>query len=389
MNMKDNYRMKLGSIYLHFWNTPGHTLESSCILLADKLEVPYNENNLKDYNIKAVFTGDTIFLGDVGRPDLTTSKSKTLTKFDLAEMMFDSVQRVAKLPDDVVIYPGHGAGSACGKNISSATSCTVGKQKKNNYAFNIKDKKEFVETLTTGIPPPPDYFFYNADMNKNNNIPSSSDILKKSSNEMSLEEFNSHIKDTNTVILDTRTPAEYKEAHVPKSLFVPLKGKFAIWAGNIIADSKNPIVVLCEKDTHEECIIRLARTGIDNVIGYFSDFDTYKEKGFEVEAVRDMQPEEVFEKYSENAGEFDIVDVRGLGEFNQGHVENAQLVSLNILNKNLDKVDDKKEVFVHCKGGTRSLVAYSFLEKAGFTNIKNINKGYMGLINHEFKIISK
>jgi rhodanese-related sulfurtransferase len=364
-------------------------MESSCILLSDQQNIPYSEENLTEYNIKAIFTGDTVFLGDVGRPDLTTSKSKSLTKFSLAEMMFDSVQRIAQLPDDVVIYPGHGAGSACGKNISSATSCTIGKQKKNNYAFNIKDKKKFVETLVSGIPAPPDYFFYNAEMNKTYNKPSTKDLLKTAVNELSVEDFNEHVKDPNITIIDTRNRPEYKKAHAPKSLFIPLKGKFAIWAGNLIADSKNPIVILCDKGTENECITRLARTGIDKVIGYFTDFEAYKEKGFSTESVRDVQPDEVFSKYSKKEEDFDIVDVRNLGEYNSGHIDNAHLVSLNVLNKNLNLINLEKEVLLHCKSGTRSLVAYSFLDKSGYTNMKNINEGYQGLTKHEFKIVSE
>ena len=364
-------------------------MESSCILLTDNIKAEYNEEKLTDYQIKMIFTGDTLFLGDVGRPDLTTSKSKKLTKFHLAEKMYESIQRLEKLPNDVIVYPGHGAGSACGKNISNATSCTIGKQKENNYAFKIKDKKEFIKTLTENIPAPPDYFFHNAEMNKTEKKLSLYEILKKAENSFSVEQFNKMAKDPNVIILDCRSLQEYKDAHVPKSLFSPLKAKFAIWAANLISNPKDPLVILCNPKTEKECITRLARTGIDGIIGYFVKFDEYLEKGYAQESVRDIEPEEVFAKYKSNSDDHQIIDVRNLGEYNSGHIDKANLISLNVINKNLEKVDDKKDVFLHCKSGTRSVVAYSFLDYSGYKNIKNINKGYQGLVQHKFDIIEK
>lgn len=386
--MKDNYRIKLGSVYLHFWHTPGHTLESSCVLLAENTASPYDEADLAGYQIRAVFTGDTLFLGDVGRPDLTTSTSKTLSKFDLARMMFDSVQRLGRLPADVVVFPGHGAGSACGKSISSATRCSIGKQRQTNYAFQIQDQSAFVEQLTSGIPPPPDYFFYNASLNKTGQKQSTADLLAKGDRALSAEEFHALVEDPAATVLDCRSPQDYKACHVPKSLFSPLKGKFAIWAANIISSSKHPIALLCDQGAQAECITRLARTGIDTVVGHFSDLEQYKQLGFPVESARDAQPEQLFELYSHKPQEIAIVDVRSLGEFSSGHIDTAQLVSLSVLNKSLDQIETEKQVFLHCRSGTRSLVAYSYLDKAGFTNMTNVNHGYKGLLGQEFKIVS-
>ena len=384
--MKNNFRLLLGSVNLHFWHTPGHTLESSCILLSDRANKEYNENKLEDYGIKAIFTGDTLFLGDVGRPDLTTSSDKSLSKFDLAKMMFDSVQRLARLPNEVVIFPGHGAGSACGKNISSATSCTIGNQKQKNYAFLTEDKQEFIKTLTSNIPAPPNYFFYNAALNKTGNTPLLSEIQKNADHSLSVEEFKKKVDDPHCTILDCRSPPEYQKCHVPRSLFSPLKGKFAIWAGNLIADSQRPIVLLCSLGSEKECITRLARTGVDKVIGYFTNFQGYLAKGYPCESVKTIEPLQVFGKYQSNLTKEQIVDVRNLGEFNSGHIDKAQLVSLNVLNKNLFKISQNKQVLLHCRSGTRSLVAYSFLDFSGFQNIQNINGGYKGMLQLGFNI---
>ena len=387
--MKNNSRIKLGSTYLHFWSTPGHTLESSCILVSENTEQPYNEEDLESYRIKAVFTGDTLFLGDVGRPDLVASGSSDLDQFKLAAMMFDSVQKLAKLPGDVVVYPGHGAGSACGKNISSATSCSIGNQKLKNYAFQIKDKEKFVEELTSNIPPPPDYFFHNVKMNKTKDKATTSEILQRGYQEISLTDMPKHIEDPNTIILDCRSPQEYTESHIPKSYFSPLKSKFAIWAANLISDSPKSIVILCNKDSEKEAITRCSRTGIDNIIGYFSDFEKYKAEGLPVESVSCLNPEDVLAKVNSEDSGFEILDVRNLGEYRKEHIDGAKLVSLNVLKPNLGKISAEKDVFIHCAGGTRSLVAYSLLDSHGFSKIFNVKLGFKGLKEHPFKFVSE
>jgi rhodanese-related sulfurtransferase len=316
------------------------------------------------------------------------SGSNGLDESALARMMFDSVQKLAELPDEVVIYPGHGAGSACGKNISSATSCTIGKQKQKNYAFKIKEKEDFVKELTSNIPPPPDYFAHNVNMNKTLDKASVNENLMKGQRVLSVDEFHNHVTDPNSIVLDCRTPPEYTQAHVPGSLFSPLKGKFAIWAANLISDSKKPIVLVCKEEFVKECITRCARTGIDTIIGYFSDLEAYKAKGFPLNGVKNMDPQELLGIYENGESSVDIVDVRNLGEYNTEHVKGAKLVSLNVLNQKFKEINPNKEVFLHCRSGTRSLVAYSFLESKGFNNICNVNKGFIGMKENQFKLES-
>ena len=373
--MQDKEFVKLGEITLTFWHTPGHTPESSSILLSDSKEV------------KMVFTGDTLFLGDVGRPDLAASGEKGLSTQDLANMMFDSVQKLKKLPDSVVVFPGHGAGSACGKNISNANRCTIGVQRQNNYAMRIEDRETFVETLSANIPPPPEYFFYNVRLNKTENKASSCDLLQMGNKKLSVSEFHSLASSGEFTVLDCRTGEEFENSHVPGSFFSPFFGQFAIYAANIIAEPEKPILLVCSPGKGEDSILRLSRTGIDGISGYIDDFPQYIKEGFPVEFVTSISAEELFEEVSRNLTGMELIDVRGLGEFQNGHLSGSRLFSLDILKNNYYRLSEEKELMIYCGAGVRSVVAYSFLKGMGYKNMKNVIGGFNEIAKLGFKIV--
>ena len=387
--MEDNTRVKLGSVYLNFWNTPGHTPESISIILTLVDKKSLEDSHLSVCKPQAIFSGDTIFIGDVGRPDLAATEDGTLTSEKLSEMMYDSVQRLKELPDEVLLFPGHGAGSACGKNISNALFCTMGKQKLNNYAFLENDKEAFVKKLTEDLPQPPDYFKFNVELNKNKFLKGSKEIIAKSANPLSPKEFKEMIDTKKYSILDCRTKAEFEEYHVPGSLFSPLNAKFAIFAANIIARPKKPILLICPKDKQEECILRLLRTGIDAVEGYLNDIEEYKNEGYEVIGVDHITSDELIVDYLNDKPQLKIVDVRNIGEWKAGHIDNALMISLPTIKDEIENhIKDKKTKFaVHCKSGLRSLVCWAFLKSEGYENVKNIKGGYDDLLNKEFRFL--
>ena len=390
--MEDNTSLELGDIRLHFWNTPGHTLESICVLLSENKTSP-SVTNANQSQVKAIFTGDTVFAGDVGRPDLAVSTSKNITSYDLAGMMFDSVQRLKQLPGHVVLYPGHGAGSSCGKNISSATVTSIQEQKDTNYAFNVDDRPSFILELTTNVPPPPDYFFYNAELNQSSDIAPIDEILKRSLNPLSPSEFLAKATDGNHIVLDCRDPESYISGHVPKSLYSPLNMKFAIWAADMIGRPEKDILIVCLKGTSKECITRLARTGMHNVAGFLEDFAAYEALGLPLEQAETVSADSVFEAYSNEVAEeqYQILDVRGLGEWSGGHIDSANFLCLDTLNKNYSEVVNKesKPTFLHCQGGVRSLIAVSYLKSKGYKNVYNITGGFASLAKLAFKIVKK
>lgn len=390
--MKDNSSLELGKVRLHFWNTPGHTLESMCVLIStDKESQSVTEANKN--SVKAIFTGDTVFNGDVGRPDLAVNTEKEITSKDLASMMFDSVQRLKTLPGAVLLYPGHGAGSSCGKNISSSSSTSIQEQIDSNYAFKMTDREAFVQELTTNVPPPPDYFFYNAELNQKANIDPIKKILGQSMKPIAPKDFYDLANDGNHIVLDCREPQSYISGHVPNSLYSPLKFKFAIWAANIINRPEKDILVVTAKGTERECITRLARTGIHNVKGYLSDFDLYRQENLPLETIDTIKAEQVLESYNNQVSgkDFQIIDVRGHGEWNGGHIDSANFLCLDTLNKNYPNVvnSESKPAFVHCQGGVRSLIAISYLKSKGYKNLFNIMGGFNSLKTLAFKIVKK
>ena len=399
--MKDDSNVKLGKCLLHFWNTPGHTLESSSIFLCDpdikKSQVDSFTNTDDDQemifslNPKAVFTGDTIFIGDVGRPDLAVSAQNNIKKEDLSGMMFDTVQRFKKLPDDLTMFPGHGAGSACGKNISNASSCTIGNQKKKNYAFNINNLQEFINVHTSDIPAPPSYFFYDVQMNQNEKILDVDEVLKRGLNPLKPLEFHDKILTNNYHIIDCRFLNDFSKSFIPGSVLAPLNDNMAIYAAQSFVDFEKPVLLVAYPGTEKECMKRLARTGIDNFEGFLHTFYDYYLEGFPIDKINSINPKDLYDIYSVGDNKINIVDVRNLSEFKNGHVDNAinaPLPVLNIIHEQLLK-DKELNYYVHCKGGLRSVIAYSYLKSQGFKNLKNIRGGFDKMLKYGFKVIKK
>lgn len=360
---EDNQEFKIGDVTLKVLHTPGHTQESSTYLLID-------ENGKET----AIFTGDTLFLGDVGRPDLAIKTD--LTQEDLAGMLYDSLRnRIMTLPDEITVYPGHGAGSSCGKSMSKETVGTLGEQKQTNYALRADmTKEEFIKEVTEGILPPPQYFPKNAAMNKMG-YDSFDDVISKGNTPLSLEEFNKEVEN-GALILDVRTQGEFVQGFIPGSLFIGLNGTFAMWVGALIEDLDQKIVLIVPEGKEEEAVTRLSRVGYDNAVGYLEGgVKTYEDAGNKLQTITSVSAETVAEK----ASELSIVDVRKPGEYDAEHVENATHYPLDYMNENLDKLDKDKTYYVHCAGGYRSVIAISLLMRNGYTNLVDIAGGFGAL----------
>lgn len=357
----DNQEFKVGDLIIKLIHTPGHTPESSCFVLI----------NERGEEI-AVFTGDTLFLGDVGRPDLAIKSD--LTQEDLAGMLYDSLRKkVMNLPDDIIVYPGHGAGSACGKNMSSDTQDTLGNQKKTNYALRSNmTKEEFVKEVTTGILPPPQYFPKNAAMNKTG-YDTIDEVLKRGTKALSVDEFKKEIAN-GALILDVRTQDEFKKGFIPNSLFIGLNGQFAVWVGALIQDIKQKIVLIAPEGKEEEAVTRLARVGYDYTVGYLKGgVNSWDEK---LNTMQTVTAEEL-----EKSTEKNIVDVRKPGEYESEHLKDVLFYPLDYMNEDLSKLDKNKTYQVHCAGGYRSVIAISLLMQNGYTNLIDVAGGYGALKN--------
>lgn len=360
---EDNQEFKIGALTLKVLHTPGHTPESSTYLLID-------ENGKET----AIFTGDTLFLGDVGRPDLAIKSD--LTQEDLAAMLFDSLRnRIMTLPNDVTVYPGHGAGSACGKSMSNETIGTLGEQKETNYALRADmSKEEFVKEVTEGILPPPQYFPKNAKMNQMG-YDSFDDVISKGNKALSLDEFNAEVA-SGALILDVRTQADFIQGFIPNSLFIGLNGTFAMWVGALIEDINQKIVLIVPEGKEEEAVTRLSRVGYDNAVGYLKGgVSTFENAGNNLNSIKSVNAELVAEK----ASELNIVDVRKPGEWDAEHVNGATHYPLDYMNGNLDKLDKDTTYHLHCAGGYRSVIAISLLMKNGYKNLVDISGGFGAL----------
>lgn len=355
----DNEEIKIGKITIKVLHTPGHTLESSCYLLFD-------ENN-KEH---CVFTGDTLFNGDVGRPDLAVKSD--LSTGDLAGLLFDSIhQKLMPLADEIIVYPGHGAGSACGKNISKETVTTMGEQKRVNYALCCATRDEFIESVCTGLEAPPAYFFVDAGINKNG-YKSLEKVLIENSNALSPDAFEK-ANTSDVLILDTRDPDVFEKAYIPGALNIGLNGQYAVWVGTLIS-FQTPLLLVCDIGKERESIIRLARVGFENVIGYLSGgIEAWKESGKTIEHMHSVEPEHLLNPLNENDG---ILDVRNPSEWQQGILKNAQMISLSQLEKNISKLSKQATYYVHCAGGYRSMMAASLLKRNGFTHVINVKGGF-------------
>lgn len=363
---EDGEELKLGNVTIVVLHTPGHTMESSTFLLRDE--------NGKDV---AIFTGDTLFINDVGRPDLAVKTD--LSREDLASHLFDSIQnKIMPLADDVIVYPGHGAGSACGKNLGKETFDTLGHQKEVNYAMRAGiTREEFIKEVTDGLMPPPQYFPKNAVMNKTG-YDSIDDVLQRGSVALDIDTFEAMANHEGALVLDTRTAAEFAEGHVPNSIFIGIDGNFAPWVGALILDLKQPIILVAEPGREEEIVTRLARVGYDNCLGFLDGgFASWKNAGKEFETVKNVHVDE-FEAAFQN-GNRNILDVRNPNEFASEHVEGAVNVPLDYLNSNLDKIDADTEYFVHCAGGYRSMITISILKSRGMHNFINVDGGFKAI----------
>lgn len=357
----DNQSFKVGDLTIKLLHTPGHTPESSCFLLIDA-----------EGKETAIFTGDTLFLGDVGRPDLAIKSH--LTQEDLAGMLFDSLRtRIMPLADDIVVYPGHGAGSACGKNMSSDTQDLLGNQKQTNYALRSDmTKEEFIKEVTTGILPPPQYFPKNAKMNKMG-YDSIDEVIERGTKALSLDEFNKEVAN-GALILDVRTQGEFINGFIPNSLFIGLNGQFAMWVGALIQDIKQRIVLIAPEGKEEEAVTRLARVGYDFTVGYLKGGVSAWDG--QLNTITSISAEELAQTES-----CTVVDVRKPGEWQSEHVENAIHYPLDYMNDELNKLDKDTTYHVHCAGGYRSVIAISLLMQNGYKNLIDVAGGYGAIKN--------
>ena len=364
----DNQEFKLGNETIQLIHTPGHTKESSSFLAKDSSGKVY-----------AIFSGDTLFVGDVGRVDLAANE--TLTTEDLANMMYDSVEKIKKLSDDVIVYPGHGAGSACGKNIGKETTTTIGEQRKNNYALQPMDRATFVQTMVSGLPTPPKYFFMDAKINRAGYAEDMETILGHNSIALSVDAFMNE-QESGTLVLDTRMPAEFAKEHIPGSLNIGLNGDFAVWVGTLIDNV--PLILVCDEGKEKESILRLARVGYDNVKGYLNGgVNAWKAAGHQVKTVHSISAE-IFAINVEKEGQ--PLDVRNEGEVAHGTVSGAINIPLGKLSEGLKTLDKNDHYYVYCAGGYRSMISTSILEKNGFTNLTNVEGGMNAIKKTSTKI---
>ena len=362
---KDNQEFKLGNIRIRVLHTPGHTMESTSYLLIDE--------NEKEH---AVFTGDTLFLGDVGRPDLA-QKAVSMTQEQLAEILFESLRtKIMTLPDATMVYPGHGAGSACGKKMSSETVGTIGSEKENNYALRADmTKEEFVAEVTDGLLPPPAYFPLNVLLNKKG-YKDIDDVLKQGQLGYSPSNFEKIVNDSDAIVLDTRHQDEFAKSHIPGSIFIGIDGGFAPWVGALVKDVQQPILLVSEPDRIEEVITRLARVGFDNVLGYLEGgIAAWKANGNDVDNVVNIHASELSRRMIENKN-LKVVDVRKQSEHENEHISAAISVPLSEINTMLSSFSKEEDNYIHCAGGYRSMIASSILKSRGVHNIVDVQEGF-------------
>ncbi len=379
-NAKDGEILKLGECTIKVLHTPGHTMESSCFLLHNK-----------DGEAKAIFTGDTLFIGDVGRPDLA-QKSDLITMEDLAEIMYDSLQqKIMPLHNNIIVYPAHGAGSSCGKNLSKDTFSTLGEQKLHNYALQPQTKEEFVKAITDGLTPPPNYFPINAKINKQG-YDNLNTVLQKALKALDVLDIKQALKTTDVVLLDTRHASVFTQGFVPGSIFIGLEGRFAEWAGSLLS-FKKPIIIIAEKGTEKDTVTRLSRVGLDNVIGYLQGgFAAWQKANEPVDLIIDVEADELAMDlpFDDNAI---VIDVRKETEFGDGHVKDAKNLPLTEMTDpgSMAFIEDTDNLYVHCAGGYRSVIAASILKKEGIHNLRNVIGGWGAIkeLKDKIKIVKE
>jgi len=358
----DGEVFKVGDITITAIHTPGHTMESTTYLLKDK--------NGKDI---AIFTGDTLFLGDVGRPDL--AQKSNMSQEDLAATLFDSLRtKIMPLADDIMVYPAHGAGSACGKNLSKETVGTLGDQKQHNYALRQDmTKEEFIKEVTDGLLPPPAYFPLNVALNKEG-YKSIDEVIKTGAKALSVNDFELVANETDAVIIDVRHQFEFVKGFIPQSIFIGLGGTFAPWVGALIKDIHQPILLVVPDNMEKETITRLSRVGFDNVLGYLSGgFEAWKTSGKEIDTLPSVPANVLEQQIDKDAFVF---DVRRPGEYEAEHIENVPSTPLDFLNDHISEFPTNKDFYVHCAGGYRSVIAASILKARGYSKVIDVAGGY-------------
>ncbi|WP_420574486.1 MBL fold metallo-hydrolase [Kordia sp.] len=363
---KDNEEFSIGNLTIKVLHTPGHTLESTTYLLIDE--------NGKEH---AIFSGDTLFLGDVGRPDLAIKSD--LTKEDLAGMLYDSLRtKIMPLPDDIIVYPAHGAGSACGKNLSKETVGILGEQKQTNYALRANmTKEEFVEEVLDGIAPPPQYFAKNAMLNKAG-YTAFEKVLEKGNVPLHPDTFETIANEENALVLDVRNRKDFLTEHIPNSIFIGLDGGFAPWVGALIKDLQQPIVLIAPEEKSAEAITRLSRVGYDNTLGYLEGgINAWKASGRDTTSIESISAEDFETRLKNN--DLNVLDVRKDGEYQAKHIENVQHFALDYINENMNEIDTTTEYHIHCAGGYRSVIAASILKARGFHKVIDVAGGFAAI----------
>lgn len=362
----DYQEFSLGNVTIKVLHTPGHTMESSCFLLID-------ENGKET----ALFSGDTLFLGDVGRPDLA-QKAANLTQEELAGLLYESLyNKILPLPDDVIVYPAHGAGSACGKNMMKETVDTLGNQKQMNYALNQPDKQAFIKAVTDGLLPPPAYFGMNVAMNKKG-YDSFEEVLQQGMKALSADEFEAAAEASGALILDTRSDKDFASGFIPQSINIGLDGDFAPWVGAMIVDVNQPLLLVTEAGKEEEAVTRLSRVGFDHTLGHLAGgYDTWENAGKETDHINRITAEKFATDMK--AGEATIIDVRKEREYAAEHVQDAYSKPLAYINDWIKDIDANKHFYLHCAGGYRSMIAASILQARGYRNFTEVAGGFSAI----------
>jgi hydroxyacylglutathione hydrolase len=371
---EDNQVFTVGECRVKAIHTPGHTMESTCYLIIDEKGIE-----------KGIITGDTLFIGDVGRPDLAQHVVEDLTETKLASHLYDSLRnKIMPLNDDIIVYPNHGAGSACGKMMSKETTDTLGNQKRTNYALQPMSREEFIKALITGLTPPPAYFPKNVLMNIQG-YDDRATVINRGMNAFTVAEFETTAEVTRALVLDTRQPEEFAKGFVPNSINIGLDGSFAMWVGELIPDLKQEILLITEVGKEEETITRLSRVGYDFTIGYLAGgFEAWKAANKEVESVNRISAEEFAQQLTSEKPM--VIDVRKKSEYDSEHVEGAINIPLNVLNQHLSEIPKDNYFVLHCAGGYRSMIASSMLKQRGWSNFTDVRGGFTAIKNTAVKV---
>ncbi len=366
---KDGEELKVGKATIKVLHTPGHTMESTCYLLKDE--------NGKEVGL---FSGDTLFIGDVGRPDLAQKVKSDLTQEKLASYLYDSLRnKIMPLADDIIVYPAHGAGSACGKNMSKETTDTLGHQKQTNYALRADmTREEFIKEVTTGLVAPPAYFPLNVMLNIKG-YESIDTVLERGLQALTPEAFEVAANETGALLLDVRNAQDFAKGFIPNSINIGIDGSFAPWVGAMIPDIKQEILLVCDPGREEEVVTRLSRVGYDQVIGFLQGgIESWKKSGKELDVIESITVAELAHKQANNPT-LNILDVRKKSEFLSEHIVEAENAPLDVINDSMSQIDRNKTYYVHCAGGYRSMIFVSILRARGFENLVDVKGGFKSI----------